>query len=227
MAGMTKSLVALTLVAIAAPAAAQNWNNDDRRDRQTASPREVQRSWERVQDERQDLNRAWRQGDRDDVREERRELRRAEKELRRDARDLDRSRWNGGWNNWERGGWNNGDRGQWNNGNIQYRGWSGQDRRWGRDDWRHQGWPADRFYRQGNYRPRYLGYNDQIWGGYDGRYYCRRSDGTTGLIVGGIAGGVLGSALSPGRNTTLGALIGGGLGAVIGSSIDRDRIVCR
>ena len=77
------------------------------------------------------------------------------------------------------------------------------------------------------YRQRYLGANDQIWRGYDNRYYCRRNDGTTGLIIGGLTGGTLGNVLAPGGSKLLGSIIGGSLGAVIGNSIDRGRVVCR
>ncbi|MCE3520049.1 hypothetical protein LXJ58_35430, partial [Escherichia coli] len=53
---------------------------------------------------------------------------------------------------------------------------------------------ADRYYRDGRYyQPRRLTRNDRIYRGNDGRYYCRRSDGTTGLIIGGLAGGALGN----------------------------------
>lgn len=72
-----------------------------------------------------------------------------------------------------------------------------------------------------------LGYNDPIWRGYDNRYYCRRSDGTTGLIVGGLAGGTLGNVIAPGGSKLLGSIIGGTLGAVLGQSADRGRVVCR
>lgn len=88
-------------------------------------------------------------------------------------------------------------------------------------------WYPDDHYRRGNYRARYIGPNDQIYRGRDNRYYCRRSDGTAGLIIGGIGGGVLGDALAPGGSRTLGALLGGGLGAVLGNSIDRNRVQCR
>src|SRR3546814_10210159 len=62
------------------------------------------------------------------------------------------------------------------------------------------GWYADDHYRDGNYRERRLGRNDRVYRGRDGRYYCKRSDGTTGLIVGGIAGGALGNVIAPGRS---------------------------
>lgn len=77
------------------------------------------------------------------------------------------------------------------------------------------------------YQQRRLGRNDRIYRGYNGRYYCRRSDGTTGLIIGGISGGVLGSLLANGGSNTLGALIGAGAGALLGNSIDRGQVVCR
>ena len=51
----------------------------------------------------------------------------------------------------------------------------------------------ERHYRAGNYDPYPLSRNDRIYRGSDNRYYCRRDDGTTGLIVGGIGGGVLGN----------------------------------
>lgn len=102
------------------------------------------------------------------------------------------------------------------------------DPRWQRDGWRNQGWHAEQFYRPGNnYRPVYLGRNDQIFRGYDNRYYCRRSDGTTGLIIGGLAGGTLGNVIAPGGSKLLGSIIGGSLGAVVGNSVDRNRVVCR
>lgn len=87
---------------------------------------------------------------------------------------------------------------------------------------------ADRYYRDGRYyQPRRLGRNDRIYRGGNGQYYCRRSDGTTGLIIGGIAGGLLGNSLGNGRSNTLGALLGAGAGAALGSSIDRGNVRCR
>jgi uncharacterized protein YcfJ len=65
------------------------------------------------------------------------------------------------------------------------------------------------------------------WRGRDGRTYCRRSDGTTGLIVGGIAGGLFGNAITNGGSQTLGTLLGAAGGAALGSSIDRGNVRCR
>ena len=87
---------------------------------------------------------------------------------------------------------------------------------------------ADRYYRDGsNYQTRRLGRNDRIYRGSDNRYYCRRSDGTTGLIIGGLAGGLLGNSLAGGGSRTLGTLLGGGAGALLGQSIDRGQVQCR
>lgn len=97
-----------------------------------------------------------------------------------------------------------------------------------RPDPRYQNYQADRYYvADGRYQPRRLGPDDRIYRGQDNRYYCRRSDGTTGLIIGGISGGVLGNLIAPNGSKTLGSLLGGSLGAVIGSSVDRNNVTCR
>lgn len=77
------------------------------------------------------------------------------------------------------------------------------------------------------YREQRLSRNDHVWRGNDGRYYCRRGDGTTGLIVGGATGALLGSAIAGGGDRTLGAIIGGVGGAVLGQSVDRGNVRCR
>jgi hypothetical protein len=102
------------------------------------------------------------------------------------------------------------------------------DRRSDRYDVRDGYWDPAQYYRRDDrrYGQRRLGRNDYIYRGADNRYYCRRDDGTTGLIVGGISGGVLGHIIAPGGSKTLGAIIGAGAGALIGRAID-DRVVCR
>lgn len=92
----------------------------------------------------------------------------------------------------------------------------------------YQRYYADRYYRDGRYyKPRRLTRNDRIYRGSNGRYYCRRSDGTTGLILGSLLGGTLGNSLSYGDSQVLGALIGGSAGAILGQAIDRGNLVCR
>jgi len=73
---------------------------------------------------------------------------------------------------------------------------------------------------------RVIRYDERIYRGDDGRYYCHRSDGTTGLIVGGIAGGLIGNSLARGKSATLGTLLGAGAGALIGQAIEKDQVYC-
>ena len=63
----------------------------------------------------------------------------------------------------------------------------------------------------------------RTWRGRDGRIYCRRSNGTTGLIVGGAAGALLGRAVDGGRNRTLGTVVGAAAGALLGREVQRGR----
>jgi hypothetical protein len=105
--------------------------------------------------------------------------------------------------------------------------------RWRRYDYDHPdpaygGYYADRYYRDDpRYSERRLADNDRVYRGNDGRFYCRRSDGSTGLIVGALAGGVLGNIIAPGGSKTLGTILGGAGGAAIGTSVDRDQARCR
>jgi uncharacterized protein YcfJ len=59
------------------------------------------------------------------------------------------------------------------------------------------------------------------WVGKDGRRYCRRTDGTTGLIVGGVGGALLGRTVDTRGDRTLGTLGGAALGALAGREVDR------
>jgi hypothetical protein len=105
--------------------------------------------------------------------------------------------------------------------------------RWDRRDNRYEQrsgyWDPAPYYRRDDrrYGPRRLGRNDRIYRGSDNRYYCRRDDGTTGLIVGGMSGAVLGNIIAPGGSKTLGTILGAGAGALIGRAIDDGDVVCR
>jgi uncharacterized protein YcfJ len=59
------------------------------------------------------------------------------------------------------------------------------------------------------------------WVGKDGRRYCRRTDGTTGLIVGGVAGVLVGRTVDTSGDRTLGTLGGAALGALAGREVER------
>ncbi|MEO1221349.1 MAG: glycine zipper 2TM domain-containing protein [Pseudomonadota bacterium] len=105
------------------------------------------------------------------------------------------------------------------------------------DDWddddrhyrRGRGYYDDRIYdRRGRYRePRRIRYRDQIWKGRDGRYYCKRDNGTTGLVIGAGVGALLGRTIDTRGDRTVGTLLGGALGAVIGRELDRGDVRCR
>ena len=71
-------------------------------------------------------------------------------------------------------------------------------------------------------------YNGPTWRGRDGRYRCRRSNGTVGLIVGGAAGALVGREIDGGRNRTTGTILGAAAGALIGREVQRSgRRRCR
>ncbi|HEX4710477.1 hypothetical protein [Phenylobacterium sp.] len=85
-------------------------------------------------------------------------------------------------------------------------------------------WDAAHAYDGRSHHDRRMTRDDYVYRGSDGRYYCRRGDGTTGLVVGGVTGGLLGGAIG---GDALGALLGAAGGAALGSSIDSGRVHCR
>ncbi len=70
--------------------------------------------------------------------------------------------------------------------------------------------------------------NTRVWRNNDGQYYCRKSNGTTGLLIGGAGGALLGREIA-GRNgdRTLGAILGAAGGALLGREIARGGSRCR
>ncbi len=100
----------------------------------------------------------------------------------------------------------------------------------GHGDYRSEG-------RRSSRQPYYSGYardygepvhrNTRIWRGNDGRYYCRKDNGTTGLLVGAGVGALIGHEVAGrGGDRTLGAILGGAAGALLGRSIDRSSTRC-
>ena len=69
--------------------------------------------------------------------------------------------------------------------------------------------------------------NTRVWQGRDGRYYCRKRDGTTGLLIGGAVGGLIGHELAGRGDRTLGVIVGAAGGALLGRAIDRSNSRCR
>ncbi len=76
------------------------------------------------------------------------------------------------------------------------------------------------------YEPREVSRRN-VWRGRDGRYYCRRANGTTGLIIGAAGGALLGREVDGGRNRAAGTIVGAALGGLLGREIDRGRARCR
>lgn len=72
-----------------------------------------------------------------------------------------------------------------------------------------------------------VGPNDRVWRGRDGRYYCKKDNGTTGLLIGGVVGGLAGHEIAGGGDKVLGTVIGAGAGALLGREIDRSNARCR
>ena len=71
------------------------------------------------------------------------------------------------------------------------------------------------------------GYNGKIWQDSRGRYRCKRSDGTVGLIVGAAGGALVGRAIDTHGERATGTILGAAAGALIGRSVDRSRNRCR
>jgi uncharacterized protein YcfJ len=64
-------------------------------------------------------------------------------------------------------------------------------------------------------------YKYREWRDDRGRTRCRKPDGTTGLVVGGIAGALLGRTVDTRGDRTIGTLGGAAAGALAGRAIDR------
>lgn len=205
-----KIAIAAAMLTASLPALAATPENG-RHDRQNASRGEVDRSRDRVHREQQDVRQARAFGSDRDVRMQQQDVDRARKEYRQDAQD-----------------WRNSDKRRYQETRKNAAHWNrGDQYRWDRPDPRYNGYYANNYYRSGSYRPYQLGSNDRIYRGNDNRYYCRRNDGTTGLIIGAIGGGVLGNVIAPGGSKTLGSILGGSLGAILGNSISTGNVTCR
>ena len=81
----------------------------------------------------------------------------------------------------------------------------------------------DRYYdsRYNRYGNEYSAYDERYSGRSDAYQRCR--SGTTGTIVGGAAGALLGREIAGRGDRTLGTLIGGVAGALGGRAVTRDR----
>lgn len=67
----------------------------------------------------------------------------------------------------------------------------------------------------------------QYWQGRDGRYYCKKSDGTVGLVVGAAAGALVGRAIDTRGERATGTILGAAAGALLGREVQRRTVKCR
>lgn len=75
--------------------------------------------------------------------------------------------------------------------------------------------------------PQTLNADDRVWQGEDGQYYCKRKNGTTGLVIGAAVGGFLGNRIAGRGNRTLGTIIGAVGGAVLGRELEKGEVKCK
>jgi uncharacterized protein YcfJ len=66
-------------------------------------------------------------------------------------------------------------------------------------------------------------YSGKTWRDSQGRVRCRRKNGTTGMIVGGVAGALAGRAIDSQGSRTTGTLVGAAAGALLGREVDKSR----
>jgi hypothetical protein len=71
------------------------------------------------------------------------------------------------------------------------------------------------------------GYHGKMWQDSEGRWRCKRSDGTTGLIVGAAGGALVGRAVDTHGERATGTILGAAAGALLGRSFERSRTRCR
>ena len=87
---------------------------------------------------------------------------------------------------------------------------------------------ANRYYRDGRYYDaRSLGLGDRLYRGGGTNYYCRRSDGTTGLIERGLFGTTSAELLHKGQSGTVEDLIRTQKGAPLAASVAEGKLICR
>lgn len=67
-------------------------------------------------------------------------------------------------------------------------------------------------------------YHGRTWQGRDGRTYCRKSSGTTGLLVGGAGGVLIGREIDSRGSRTTGTVLGAAVGALLGRHVQRNVI---
>jgi hypothetical protein len=65
-------------------------------------------------------------------------------------------------------------------------------------------------------------YRGKAWRGSDGRIYCKKPNGTTGLIVGAAGGALAGRAIDSRGSRATGTILGAAVGALVGRHVERN-----
>ena len=106
--------------------------------------------------------------------------------------------------------------------------WAPAHGRRAKEERRYEPPPRARYDQRGYYvEPQPIRQDERVWRGNDGQYHCRRSNGTTGLVIGGAAGALLGREIDGGRDRTTGTILGAAAGALLGREVDRSNMRCR
>lgn len=65
------------------------------------------------------------------------------------------------------------------------------------------------------------GYHGKVWKDSRGRLRCKRSNGTTGMIVGAAGGALVGRAIDTRGERATGTILGAAAGALLGREVER------
>ena len=87
--------------------------------------------------------------------------------------------------------------------------------------------PAHGYYKKKHRDAQPIYRDTRVWRGDDGRYYCRRSDGTVGLLAGAALGAILGREVDTRGERATGTILGAAAGAFIGNELAKGRSRCR
>ena len=66
-------------------------------------------------------------------------------------------------------------------------------------------------------------YHGKVWRDSHGRLRCKRSNGTTGLIIGAAGGALIGRAIDTRGERATGTIVGAAAGALLGREVERSR----
>jgi len=82
--------------------------------------------------------------------------------------------------------------------------------------------PAGKAEAQSYHGKKHKRYAYREWRGRDGRLHCRRSDGTTGAVIGAVGGALVGRTVDTHGERGTGTILGAIAGGLAGRQIDRD-----